>query len=181
VPGKPVELAEAVAQRLIEVSIAGQSLETINLTIGSKATEPLDVQVLPGTVFRPAQAATQNMVVRFLRVIYVEPSAEVKRSVQVACANMHKSGPSGKDTFTILSAKASPDLLKLMALPEFSKQSFRVQQFAIWTITDNPARTRYVGLGAMGVGRGPTDEQMATIKELFIAAGIDTSKYQALR
>jgi hypothetical protein len=66
-------------------------------------------------------------------------------------------------------------------LPDFSKQSFRVQQFAIWTITDNPTRKGYVGLGTFVSGSGPSDAEMAKIKALFTAAGIDQKKYQALR
>ena len=62
----------------------------------------------------------------------------------------------------------------------FGDETFRFQQFAIWTITDNPSRDEYVGLVYFGLGSGPSDEEMLTIDALFEAAGISTAKYQAL-
>lgn len=56
----------------------------------------------------------------------------------------------------------------------------RVQQFAIWTITDNPTKDGYVGIGSFGFGSGPGKTELARIKALFKAAGIPTTKYRAL-
>ena len=55
------------------------------------------------------------------------------------------------------------------------------QQLAIWTITDNPTRDGYVGLGYFGVGSGPSNAEIKEIKALFRAAGIDLDKYRAVR
>jgi len=38
--------------------------------------------------------------------------------------------------FTISTGAASARLLRLLAVPDFADASFRVQQFAVWTITD---------------------------------------------
>jgi hypothetical protein len=80
----------------------------------------------------------------------------------------------------ISTAPASEDLKRLLSLPNFLERTFGVQQFAIWTITDNPTRGGYVGLGCFGVGSGPSDEEMQGIGALFEQAGIPTDRYQAL-
>jgi hypothetical protein len=75
---------------------------------------------------------------------------------------------------------AKEDLLKLLGLSDFQDETFRVQQFAIWTITDNPARDGYVGLGRFVYGTGPEDEEIERIRILFERAGISIDKYRAL-
>jgi hypothetical protein len=94
---------------------------------------------------------------------------------------MELDAPDENDTFTISIVPAPEDLIKLLNLPDFHNETFRVQQFAIWTITDNPPRDGYVGLGYFGFGSGPNDEEMQKIQALFEKAGIPTGKYQALQ
>jgi hypothetical protein len=88
--------------------------------------------------------------------------------------------PEESDEFSISTAAVPQDLNKLLSLPGFLNEDFRVQQFGIWTITDNPPRGGYVGLGYFGVGSGPDDEEMQTIRALLKQAGIPTDRYQAL-
>jgi len=97
----------------------------------------------------------------------------------VACANMRLGEPDEEDSFTVSLEGTPEDLVKLLNLIEFQIETFRIKQFAIWTITDNPTRNGYVGLGYFGMGSGPQDEEMDRIRTLFELAGIDTSKYQA--
>jgi hypothetical protein len=181
VPGRLVELTEAVAQKLIQVTIIGDSLEIIQVNISPLTMERLMVQVQAGTIFQPVNDSTQAMVLRSSYAMNVFGGVPVTQFMNVACAEMHKNGPSNKDTFTIKSATAPSALLKLMALTDFKKQSFRMQQFAIWTITNNPQRRGYVGIGIFGMGSGPTDDEITLIKQLFTNAGIPTTDYQALR
>jgi hypothetical protein len=103
------------------------------------------------------------------------------RSVPMACASMELDQPDANDAFTISTIPAPEDLTKLLNLPDFHAETFRVQQFAIWTITDNPPRDGYVHLGTFGFGSGPSDEEMQRIRTLFEEAGISTDKYQALQ
>ncbi len=122
------------------------------------------------------------MVVRRQTVVFLS-GAGASRSVEipVACANMQLGVPEETDQFTISTAPSADDLMKLLVLPGFLDEPFRVQQFAIWTITDNPARGGYVGLGYFGVGSGPDDEEMQRIRALFEQAGIPTDRYQAFQ
>jgi hypothetical protein len=53
-----------------------------------------------------------------------------------------------------------------------------VQQFAIWTITDNPSDSYgYTGIALGDYTEYPTDEAIAVIRAQFEKAGIDTTKY----
>ncbi|HLE75565.1 MAG TPA: hypothetical protein VI864_05925 [Candidatus Bathyarchaeia archaeon] len=178
----PVELGEAVTSGLVEATISGDGLQRINITLRSTSDSPLEVTILPGTMFETQSAGIQSMVVREERVLSLKSRDSVlSRSVPVACATMELDQPDEKDPFTISTIPAPEDLVKLLNLPDFRNETFRVQQFAIWTITDNPPRDGYVGIGSFGFGSGPDDEEMQKIRALFEKAGIPADKYQALQ
>ena len=177
-----VELTEAQARGLAQVAITGQGLEWIKLALESLSAEPLEVTISPGTIFQAQAAGVQNMVVRTQRVVYLQ-SAGSRESLTIpaACANMQLGVPEESNQFIISGAPAPEDLIKLLNLSGFLDETFRVQQFAIWTITDNPARGEYVGLGYFGVGSGPSDEEMQRIRALFQQAGTPADRYRALQ
>lgn len=176
------ELVEAQTRGLAQVTITGHGLERIQVALESLSAEPLQVIVLPGTIFQAHTTGTQNMVVRQRQVAYL-PSRGSRQSLTIpaACANMELGVPEESDGFSINTAPVPEDLTKLLSLPSFLEETFRVQQFAIWTITDNPARGEYVGLGYFGVGSGPDDEEMQRIRALFEQAGIPPDRYRALQ
>lgn len=176
-----LELTEAQARGLAQVAITGQGLEWINLVLESLSPDPLEIAISPGTVFQAQTAGTQNMVVRRETVAYLQSAGSQQTlTIQVACANMELGVPEESDGFTISGAPAPEDLIKLLTLPGFLDETFRVQQFAIWTITDNPGRGEYVGLGYFGAGTGPSEEEMQRIRALFNQAGIPIERYRAL-
>jgi hypothetical protein len=179
-PGKGIELAQAVAQKLIEAKVNGNGLQRADVSVKSLTAESLDVRVLPGTLLAPGSKSVQTMVVRSVRTLELDGVGDTAMaSLDVACAAMQLGTPGTADAFTIRAPQSS-DLVKLVELPAYLKESFRVQQFAVWTITDNPAAKSFVGLGSFGTGSGPSAEELAKIKTLFVAAGINPAKYQAL-
>ncbi len=179
---KAVELSEALLKGLIKVSVSGDGLESLGLSIESTSDDPLEVTVSAGTVFQANSGGTQNMVTREDGKVTVRTrGSKQSLAIDAACANMDRNTPSGSDTFIISKTPASEDLKKLLRLPGFRRKSFRVQQFAIWTITDNPSRGGYVGIGEFGFGSGPSDNELQSIKTSFEQAGISTQKYRALR
>jgi hypothetical protein len=113
-------------------------------------------------------------------VLLATAGSEQSLTLSAACASMELDAPGESDSFTVSTAPVPTDLIKLLNLAPFLDEPFRVQQFAIWTITDNPPRGGYVGLGYFGVGTGPSDEEMERIRTLFQQAGISTEPYQAL-
>jgi len=176
-----VGLIEAVADDLVEATISGDGLQSIDITLKSVSDDPLEVSISRGTIFGAQSAGVQSMVVIREEVLFLKSRGSVSSgSIYVACASMELDMPDKNDTFTISMDPASEDLIKLLNGPDFNNETFRVKQFAIWTITDNPTRHGYVGLGSFGFGSGPSDEEMGRIKILFENAGISTYKYQAL-
>jgi hypothetical protein len=177
-----VELGQALAEALAQATITGQGLERIDLVLESLSTEPLEITVQAGTIFLAQTGGTQNMVVRRSQKVELPSQGSSKTlTLSAACASMELDAPGESDHFAVSPDPVPEDLIKLLNLPAFLEEPFRVQQFAIWTITDNPPRGGYVGLGYYGVGSGPSDEEMQAIHALFQQAGIPTERYQALQ
>lgn len=181
-------LREAAAQGLVIVTVIGRGLQRISveLTLSPNSTEPLEVAIPAGTVFDAHAASTQDMVVIGGTTILLQSPGDTERlQMSVACARMELDEPTDDDTFAVSQARTPEDLQKLLNLPDFLGEDFRVQQFAIWTITDNPpSPSAYVGLtyvsSPFGYGSGPTAEEFSRIRTLFERAGIDLSQYPAL-
>lgn len=178
-----IGLREAEAQGLVQVSVTGYDLAAINLTVELRSGSAQTVVVPAGTIFIAGSGGVQNMVVRSTQRVSLSRfgNPEVSLNVPAACINMHRDVPAESDNFRLSSAPAEGDLRKLLHLPDFQSRSFRTQQFAIWTITDNPSRGEYVGIGSYGFGSGPDDQEMKDIRSLFKKAGIDPAGYRALR
>lgn len=180
---REVSLAKAISEGLVTAKGSSNSLQRLGVTITSKADVPLLVNIPAGTYFIPRRAATQTMVAIDGTWVDVPAGEVVIAGVEVACAQMHddQPGDTGKsDAFTVRAALAKGDLAKLLKSDAFREAGFRVQQFAIWTITNNPSRSGFVHLGTSGVGSGPSTADLREIKSMFKDAGIATSAYRAL-
>jgi hypothetical protein len=167
----------------VEISITGDGLSRIDLKLEPKVDFSLSLEIEVGTVFLSEAAGVQNMVVRKQTFVYVTPGLEASLELDVSCANMSKKQPGRDDTFSVLPDLAPQDLLALLGLAEFAFEPMRIQQFSVWTITDNPARDGYVGITASfsTEGSGPTADELARMRELFRLAGLDLMKYSALQ
>ena len=133
-----------------------------------------------GTLLLPGTSATQRMVVIAQQVVTIEPELSVEVELDVACAQMERDQPGSDDGFRVSATAVGSTLLKLLRAPSFAGETFRVRQFAIWTVTDNPSRSGYVGLGFI-TGSGPSSVELARIKALFREAGIPPGHYRALQ
>jgi hypothetical protein len=69
------------------------------------------------------------------------------------------------------------ELSKLLGLPEFMDSLFRLQQFSIWVITDNPPRGGFMGLGSADQGSPPSADELVQIRQWFETAGIAVENY----
>lgn len=173
-------LVDAITNGWVIASISGDGLSKINISLQPQVDFNLEVSIEPGTMFESQSGGVQNMVLRKGTVVVLKPSIEVSLELEVSCANMELKEPSGTDSFLVSQGETAADLNKLLSVPEFRFESGRVQQFAIWTITDNPSRYSYTGItDQYGIGSGPTDDEFQKILNLFNSAGIDSSKYQA--
>jgi len=176
-----IDLQEAIQLGLLSADVRGVSLESIEVEISLEVDESIELSILPGTTFLAPSPDLQTMVVRRQVFIFLEEKDEASLEVSVACANMRLEAPSGGETYIVEIEPPAEELRKLMGLPEFQDSAFRLQQFAIWTITDNPARNQYVGLGTGGEGSAPSSTELQTIAGWFEAAGISLDSYPALR
>lgn len=176
-----VDLRDALAGEMVEMTVTGRSLEQLDIELESLVDLPLDLVIDAGLVFKPGSSGVQPMVVIVDTSVSVEPGDTASYTLAVACASMYLDGPDSGDSFRLAAKPGAADLRRLFRVDAFHAADFRVQQFAVWTITDNPTRDGYVGLGYFGVGSGPSNAEIKEIKALFRAAGIDLDKYRAVR
>jgi flagellar basal body-associated protein FliL len=175
-----VDLQTAITQGIVQATVEGMNLQQIKLNLKSNTDHTLEITVKPGTTFISQSSGVQNMVSLYPTTIYLEANANSYKTLSVACISMNLETPSSQNSFAI-GESTSADLLKLLNLRDFQDATFRVKQFAIWTITDNPTRNGYVGLTTGAIGSGPSDDEMQKILQLFINAGINTQNYRALQ
>lgn len=174
-----VELNEAINNGLVSILVTGRNLEEIDIEFTSNYDKDIVVRIKSGLLFNPQSSNVQSMVSISMRTITLKAYSNYSSTLYVACANMSLRTPSQSDSFIISQTQKPEDLTKLMGLTSFYPTSFRVKQFAIWTITDNPTRSGYVEIGwTAGHFSGPTNEELEKIESLFIEAGIQTQKYQ---
>ncbi|MEP7378549.1 MAG: hypothetical protein ABI725_03205 [Chloroflexota bacterium] len=182
-PIREAELRQALADGLVSVTGTGDGLQSLDLSLTSEVDFDLDVTIEVGTQLEPRVRGTQLMVVLEELTVSLAANATADVTLEVACAEMHQDQPTGDDTFHVVDAPPQADLIRLLQIPDFREESGRVQQFAVWTATNNPGRNGYVGLtsGFDIFGTGPNDDEIDAVRTLFNTAGIDTDKYRALK
>jgi hypothetical protein len=176
-PPITLELIEARNKGLVDISAYGTgSINRIKLSLTSKSDDTLKISIITGTVFVSGMPGIQNMVVvqRDVSILVYPHKTTSAINIDAACANMELKAPDESQGLASSIILASDHLTKLLNLPDFQKESARVKQFAIWTITDNPKRDGYMGIatGYSIFGTGPSDEEIARIRTLFQIAGI---------
>src|SRR3972149_1234054 len=143
--------------RLVSIEAHGAGLGAVSLELSLRVNREVSIVIPAGLVFLASSDAVQNMVIVRREVVHLTPDRRtVTVSLSASCANMKRTTPGKKDTFRLGSYTTSADLSRLLASPHFEHLDFRERQFAIWTVTDNPAPSEYVGIGSFGFGSGPT-------------------------
>lgn len=179
------DLGNALRKKLVQVKIAGLGASTVSLEITSKGKKDQVIRILAGTVFKAVSNRTQRMVVCVEQSVDLPPATQEEPSkwvaVSVASLDMRLTLPGEGEELELDSPVRDADLKKLLALPALSAESFRVQQFAIWTITENPSRNGFASIDREdSEGSGPSDAEIQSIIALFKQAKISTGKYRAL-
>lgn len=182
-PVQRIELGQALELGLVDATLKGDGLQSVALEMTSSSADELIVVIAAGTWFEPKRAATQSMIAIATLEVLLAPDESGTWSVDVACGKMRRDQPGDDDRFSLAAKPADGDLALLLASPGLADQPFRVKQFAIWTLTNNPARGGYAGLGTQFsvFGSGPSKEEFAAIRDLLEQAGIDPGDYRAFR
>lgn len=176
-----VELPAAISSGLVSASITGNGLQLIDVEIRSTAETRIYLTIPVCTIFDAQSVSVQNMVTRVEKELIINPEEIRTLTIAAACANMMRDTPEETDQFNVMLVSPPEDLVKLLNLNDFTDFSARVQQFAIWTITDNPTPSGYIQLGYDNTFSGPSEQEMQTIEELFNKAEINTQNYNAFQ
>jgi hypothetical protein len=140
-------LQQALTEGIVIATINGGGLTQIYVKLKPKIESNLEVEIAPGTIFISAAEGVQNMVLKEEQIVYLKPTLEVGFEFEVSCGNMELKQPEYENTFDVSDEPASDDLLKLLANQDFAFYDSELQQFAVWTITDNPTSPgAYVGI-----------------------------------
>lgn len=180
---KRVTLQEAVKDGLVVATIYGGGLSQINISIKPKLEtndENLEIEIPAGTLFISGTEGVQNMVVRRREVVYLNPESEIDISLEleVSCANMELKMPDFSDGFTVSMEPVNEDLVKLLSMEDFRFNDTILQQFAVWTITENPMFTwDYTGITQGSYTTTVTESDVEWLRGLFLHAGIDPDNY----
>lgn len=186
IPDIIYELPEAIREGVVSATILGRNLQEMKIELEVNVDFSFGLYILPGTLFRTESAGVQTMVAIEFRDFVLSPGAELEISLEVACAEMEKATPSSANSFVPVSPLeigAEFDgrgeyLTRLVSSDIFQEDfPFRGKQFAIWTITDNPARYDFVHLGTYGAGSGPSDDEIAFFEFMFDYLEIPSSEF----
>jgi hypothetical protein len=173
-----VTLKQALTEGLVIATITGDGLTQVQLKIKPKVDINLELVVEPGTMLISGTEGVQNMVIRKEETIYLKPNLEVGVDLEASCANMELKQPTHADGFTVSNEPTNEDLVLLLNIDGFPFLDQALQQFAIWTITDNPAGSGYyVGIDTGEETLVPMPDQIVEMRRLFLEAGIDIAKY----
>ncbi len=178
-PTRKVSLRDAVAERILAVRAVGGGLQALGLTFTSSSDAPLEVTIPAAVLFSADAPTVTSMIVVSARVVTIGPRATAQASVDAASANMRSSTPASNNTFT-LGGPAPQPLAAIVGLPDFARETFRVRQFAVWTVTERPPRDGYLSLGTVGAGSGPSADEISRIRHLFELAGLPIDQYASL-
>lgn len=168
--GTVIDLGTAVDRGWIKASGRGRDLKSLSLSLTNYRDEPLDIVVLPGTLF-DCLGKAQDMVCT--GVTQVPLPAKGRRSVRlaVACANMHKPTPNGTHEF-VVHTKSDPRLIQVA--PYLHVLNFNTKQAVVWILTDDATLSTFARYTRPRIGRKEVLKALALLQY----AGIDVEDRQ---
>jgi len=137
-----VEFQEAVQVGLLVHwrAISPGGLGFIDLELEAK--EPIVIVIPAGTVFSAQDEGTQSLITVKELEVALKPGAKQTVSVPVVCYEMELNDPEEGMSFVGVGNTTNPHLILLLKSPTFEEETFRIKQFAVWTILERP-RSRY--------------------------------------
>jgi hypothetical protein len=176
-------IVDLVEKELIAVSITGVSMDAVALHVTSISPKPLEILIPAGTYFVAENPSVQNMVARHAASASIDPGAIVDIKVDAACASLHLTAPGAADTFAMVRASELPEMGKVIDQLNTTPVDYRVEQAAIWIVTDDASYDE-LGMLVGGSPFGPPliqEEDAARAMMLTDQAGVDIRKYSIWR
>lgn len=142
------DLVDLIAQRKVEVQIAGAGIREVTIRLHQIATQsqPIQVVIPVGTFFVANNRASQNMVSISLRSTELASNSWITLTVPAACANKPKNVPNQEDRFSVTRAPRQAELVIAVKALDAAHASYPIIQAAVWIITDNAT---YDGMGIL--------------------------------
>jgi len=138
---KLITLPDAIKEQKISVeilSLGGHEGDCISLEVTNLSRKPFKMQVVRGTLFTPANAGDQNIVVAVSQVLSLNGAATQQFDVEGYCIEADDRCPRNGSSFTmsrIENVKLDSLLRYISSKPKlFHNQD--LMQAAIWTVTD---------------------------------------------
>jgi hypothetical protein len=215
-------LSQVLSEGTVKVYAEGQGLTWLHIELSSTQDKTVTVGIPAGTLFTPEDSDVQRMIILGAAphvFVLKQKDRKYGANLPAACVDMHKKVPQTNKRFGYFDAgkvgetsqnfdssektkkqkdnspASSEHLRMLITSPAFQNASRTIQQYAIWTITDNPQRSQYVQIvvqQTMPKGRNPQmpfmpppvsseiDERVfEEIKKLFQQANIPLEEYNA--
>jgi len=148
---KEVDFVEAVERGLIEFQIREiHGIVSLDLLIVNRSTaDHLRIVILPGVVFYSVDDTVQDLIVVGRVVVLVCPGEHRTVTVPIACADMRDAQPTNETRFKTYVGRIDLSALEsLIQAESYQEATFRVKQFALWLLLDQPKNRRdFEGLG----------------------------------
>lgn len=173
---KEGHIIELIDAGWIAVVPRGAGIDQLDIVIQKLVEEFLSVDIPLGTTFISNAETAQNMVVIRQKTVLLTVEAEIEVSLDVACANLHRSVPDRDDTFVIEETPEQGDLLVLLNTFQvdgstpyvWEYHTYDVQQAAVWIVTDDATYrdlgilVRQSSIGGLGV-RAITEDEVESL------------------
>ena len=165
--GKTGEVLDPAPDIEYEILANGETAtgDVGDITVTNNTDLEYRLIVVPGTTLQNSNQDHQDMTVINTTVIVVAPGETGSAPVYGACVHRHKAGPQNGDVLTPFYEQRR-DLVAVCIVVDQSEIPLGVAQDAIWVISDN---------------HPPKSNNLAAVRELFKAAGLDPEDYEPLQ
>ncbi len=139
---------EALQRGQISVEAKGRggfNGDCLKIRVLNKTNAPIEIKLLPGTIFESENEDLQNLVVTREEILTIQPKSDAILSLSTMCIQSHNMSPFANSIFRF-AQMASGDLKKLVGLIASKGYSgHSTAQSAVWAITDGASINEIYG------------------------------------